>query len=904
MQLLFYLFAGLVCGLIMVGVFDSAFMSVLLGVLGGWVFFLSQRLKSLEVQLNQLKQYQPILAPPHTTSSTLPASATESLAIQAAMAMQASEPLLSEPFDSPAINQPLNFKPEVPKQANFLDKGLQAAKNWLFGGNIFVRLGIMLLFFGVVFLLRYSLERNLIPIELRLAGSAAGALALLGLGWRLRKRKGAYGLILQAGGIGILYLTVFGAFSLYHVIPALPAFLFMVVIVVLAAALAVLQNSFPLAAFATVGGFLAPLLTSSSSNNYIGLFSFYALLNLGIVAIAWFKSWRLLNLIGFVFTFVIATVWGWFSYQADNFATVEPFLILFFLLYVAIAILFATRTPINFKDKVDSTLVFGVPLIGFGMQIALVRDFEYGIALSSLVLGAFYLLLSMGLWKGFGKTQQLLTESFLSLGVIFTTLAIPFAVDGALTSAAWALEGAGILWISIRQQQFLRRLFGLFLQYAALLYWLVDVGNNLMLSASQVTAFFNGPFIALVLISSAMLLSSYLLSQKFPSKSRLERPLPLVLLLTAGIAQWLSFELESVLYLESVNWMLLAHVVYLGIWTSLLLWLARFSTWIQRRFLLLVPIASLITTTLYTSASQWLMEMNKSDDLYRWISLVLAFGMTYIVLYRYEAKNLFSHWLRVLQPIVAWLLIFAVHNEIVAMVARYFAMNTGWLWASFAVAGLSYLALSLLPTKRFWPFTTHHDTLLYSVSLPLAGLLGLWLIQAGFSEGLSTPLPWLPVLNPLDMLVMLLGSLLVKLYYQLKRMNAAPWFSIVRYSGVALGFYWLNSFTLHLLHYWGGFAWDIEIITLPTTQTTLAIVWALSGLALAWRGHQKLNRPLWTAGVVLLGVVVLKLFLVDFASSGTLARVISFISVGVLLLFIGYLAPLPPANAKQVETHV
>ena len=67
-------------------------------------------------------------------------------------------------------------------------------------------------------------------------------------------------------------------------------------------------------------------------------------------------------------------------------------------------------------------------------------------------------------------------------------------------------------------------------------------------------------------------------------------------------------------------------------------------------------------------------------------------------------------------------------------------------------------------------------------------------------------------------------------------------------------------------------------------------------MALTWQANRLGKRKLWVFGAVLLGAVVLKLFVVDFAASGTVARIVSFLSVGVLLLFIGYLAPLPPAE--------
>jgi uncharacterized membrane protein len=61
-------------------------------------------------------------------------------------------------------------------------------------------------------------------------------------------------------------------------------------------------------------------------------------------------------------------------------------------------------------------------------------------------------------------------------------------------------------------------------------------------------------------------------------------------------------------------------------------------------------------------------------------------------------------------------------------------------------------------------------------------------------------------------------------------------------------------------------------------------------------------RFVWLTGAGLLAVVVIKLFLVDLSSSGTVERIISFVGVGILLLVIGYVSPVPPR--KQEETHI
>lgn len=442
------------------------------------------------------------------------------------------------------------IKPEMPKEPikprgpNLIEKLIAAAWNWVTDGNVFVRVGIIVLFMGMTFLTRYAIGQNLIPIELRLAVISAVALGLLFWGWKQRQTKQNFSLVVQGGGIGLLYLTIFAGFSLYDVIPSALAFILLAVVVVLTAVLAVVQDAKPLALFATIGGFLAPVLTSSGSNNYIGLFSYYTLLNLGIFSVAWFKSWRILNFTGFVFTFLISTVWGVLSYQEAFFTSTEPFLIVFFLLYVAIGILFARKRTPFYKDYIDSSLIFGTPIFAFGLQCAMVKNYDYGVAISAVVLGVFYLALTSVLWKKFGERLRLLSETSLSLGVIFTTLGIPFAIDGYLSGAAWAIEGAGILWVSIKQEQKYRRYFATALILAA--------GPMLIygLQTTETTSpFINSFFIGCVIITISASLASWLLSKSFSGKTKIEASLSIGLLCYAVMVLLAGFETD-IIYFE------------------------------------------------------------------------------------------------------------------------------------------------------------------------------------------------------------------------------------------------------------------------------------------------------------------------------------------------------------------
>lgn len=457
-------------------------------------------------------------------------------------AMQAAEPPVAEPV-TPRPAAPK--KTPEPRQPSPIERAIDLAQGWLLGGNTVLRVGVVLLFLGLAFLLRYATEGVVVPVEFRYAGVAASAVALLGLGWWLRLRNPNYALMLQGTGIAVLYLTVFAAMRLHPLLDPSMALGLLVLVTVFSAILAVQQNALGLAAAAALGGFAAPILTSTGSGNHVALFSYFALLNAGIFVIAWFKAWRLLNLIGFVGTFGIGFAWGIRSYKPELLWSTEPFLILFFLMYVAIGLLFARRklrealdAPENPDellrwaarkgDYIDATVLFGPPLVGFGLQFALVQHIEFAAAFSALALGLFYMLLARLLVGRTGDRAALLVETCLALGVVFGSLAIPLGLDARWTSAAWAVEGAGIYWLGLRQQRSLARAFALLLQVGAALAFVIG------LRGGELTLLDGAPLGALML-GVALLFSYWQLRQNTELASRWEvRGLPV--LACAGLA--------------------------------------------------------------------------------------------------------------------------------------------------------------------------------------------------------------------------------------------------------------------------------------------------------------------------------------------------------------------------------
>ena len=268
---------------------------------------------------------------------------------------------------------------------------------WFTTGNVLTRIGVVALFFGIGFLLKYLAEIVTIPIEVKLLAVAAVGAALVLLGARLARTRPGYGLSLEGAGAGVLYLTTFAAFRLYDVLPATLAFALLIAIAVLTVWMAIREDSQPLAALAIAGGFLAPILVATTPGEPALLFGYFLVLNAAILAIALVRAWRALNVLGFVFTFVLGLFWGDRYYQPEHFATVEPFLAVFFAFYLAIAILYAKRGSLVAKAPVDAILVFGVPLVGLALQAAMVRDTQYGVAYSALAMAAVYAVLWLAL---------------------------------------------------------------------------------------------------------------------------------------------------------------------------------------------------------------------------------------------------------------------------------------------------------------------------------------------------------------------------------------------------------------------------------------------------------------------------------------------------------------------------
>lgn len=747
------------------------------------------------------------------------------------------------------------------------------------------RIGIVVLFFGVSFLLKYAADRGVFPIEVRLLCVMALGLAIYLIGRKLQSRERVYGLLLRGAGIGIWYLCSYAAFSLYHMIGANLTFAVLVALSGFTAWNAVRHNTRAMAIFAIVGGFLAPILMSTGEGNHIALFTYYAIVNAGIVAIAYRQTWPELATIGFLFTFAIGALWGATAYRPEFFWTTEPFLLLSAAFYLAVPILFAYQVPQGRQPLYRNIVVFGTPAIALTLQLKLVSDFTDGDVWSAIAFGSVYAAVAAVTWKKLGDYSLALRDALVGIAAVFFTLAIAFAFDQQLAGAIWAVEAAGGVWLSIRQQ----RRWGCYLSLAILagsgLLWLANApsaGERLLL---------NSAFLQIALISLSGLVIAFLMDEQRNLIS------PLVAKLAAGWAAvwWLAggaWQFGSHLANDSEHSAMGLYVLCSGAALAFLhsarsTNLAGYMAGYSMHLLGLIGLGAMLPASgplhglgaitwplvtifmyiaVYILSTRAILDTISRTNYVIAAALVVAIGIVELVPYltdRYPAPASY-----ILGSILPPLFVFQILQRVRLWRQRFDELHVRWISGALAaLLGACFVVGLLVPpaietgagTFIAWP-------------LNLAQVLVLISIAAWWSDQASEA--------PFD------------------AYRARGWLLI----GVG-AFALANVLLLRFIHVHQGVAFEVgELAANDTVQTTLSVFWTLVGVVTVMWSSRAQHGGLWHIGMGLLAIAVGKLFLVDLAQSGTVERIVSFIAVGLLLMVVGWKSPRPRRASRGVST--
>jgi hypothetical protein len=219
------------------------------------------------------------------------------------------------------------------------------------------------------------------------------------------------------------------------------------------------------------------------------------------------------------------------------------------------------------------------------------------------------------------------------------------------------------------------------------------------------------------------------------------------------------------------------------------------------------------------------------------------------------------------------------------------------------IPALMVLFTAVVAAKIQWPFGRHISIYTGLGLTPTVIFIFAWMWFANLtSSGAATPLPYLPILNPLDLA---LGFSMVALLVRQRRLGVlatapgvgslTPLLQAFAPALSATLFLWTTAILIRTIHHWVDVPFRFDALNdSMVVQTALSIFWSLYAFTAMILATRRGRRVLWIAGAVLLGVVILKLFIVDLDNRGTVWRIVSFIGVGLMLLFIGYFSPLPP----------
>ncbi len=322
------------------------------------------------------------------------------------------------------------------------------------GSQIFSRVGIVALLIGATWFLKLAIDNQWIgPVGRVLAGLLAGAGLIL---WSERFRRtgfAAFSYSLKAIGTGVLYLTLWAAFQLYHLLPANAALAVMILVTAWNAYMAWVQDAEVLAAYALIGALATPLLLSTGGNHETFLFTYLLAIVVATVALVRLKPWPRLLLAAFPAT--VAYFIGWYSqfFAAEMLGVTALFIAAFYLAYATV--------PLGYVRTVGTRAAWCRP------QASLITEIFLPLANAAFGSLAFYSVLQdsnrhadlpwlMVLFAAFYLVWMRLPQArvavavHLSLAIVFLTIAIPLKASGHWITISWLAEGTVLLWLAAR----------------------------------------------------------------------------------------------------------------------------------------------------------------------------------------------------------------------------------------------------------------------------------------------------------------------------------------------------------------------------------------------------------------------------------------------------------------------
>ena len=454
-----------------------------------------------------------------------------------------------------------NVTSEIPVVTPSVRKQKKVNYEKFIGENLFGKIGILVFVIGVGFFVKYAIDKDWINETLRTVLGFLTGSALLVVAERLQKKYRTFSSLLAGGAFAVFYLTVAIAFHFYHLFPQTVAFIILIVITLFMSILSVLYDRRELAIISLVGGFLAPFIVSSGDGNYMVLFTYISILNLGMFGLSIYKKWGELPVIAFVFTYLVMGLFlltGYSTGTAIISVHLFAFATLFYFIFL-LPILSILRIEAIKKNRGLLLVIITNNFIYLLLGILFLRNMELAFKSEGL-LSLFIAIINLVLviWLRMSKKDyKFLIYAMLGLVLTFVSITIPIQLDGNYITLFWAAEMVLLLWLYVKSKIWIYERATLVLMGLTLFSYLMDVSAVILSSPSSDTIFLNSSFatslfVGLAAGAFALMMGHY---RSLFSESRCLRYVPWnpVMLLTSAAILYYTFMAEFSLHLAGAT---------------------------------------------------------------------------------------------------------------------------------------------------------------------------------------------------------------------------------------------------------------------------------------------------------------------------------------------------------------
>ncbi|MBK9489173.1 MAG: DUF2339 domain-containing protein [Haliscomenobacter sp.] len=386
---------------------------------------LRKEIETLKRNLGNKETYQANLSPPIIPLSPVPK-------------IHRSVPAIVDP-----VVEETNFAQQKPDAKPLVDFNLES----FIGENLSNKIGIIIIVLGVGIGLKYAIDHHLISPLFRIILSYLAGLTLMGFAIRFKNKYVEYSAVLLSGAMCILYFTTYAAYSFFHLFSFTVAFSTMCIFTVFTVLASMYYNRTIIALLGLVGAYAVPFLLGFHPKQYTFLFSYIAVINLGILALAVSRDWWVLKLVTFAWTWVIFIYWfAVYYFRQDDFGLLWFFLLVFFCTFYATILANTLVKPGKFAALNLFLLLFNsIAFFWMGYAACLFHPLgQHLLGLLALVNALIHFIVGYNLYQQ-NPEEKGNYYFIMVLALGFFTLAIPIQFDAPWVSIFWALT-AGFLF--------------------------------------------------------------------------------------------------------------------------------------------------------------------------------------------------------------------------------------------------------------------------------------------------------------------------------------------------------------------------------------------------------------------------------------------------------------------------